>query len=552
MTKKIVSEKKSFELKNKSYLEDSVRFIHQSLTQMGISKKLVLKTELLSEETIVQFARHATENAVLFIQIRRFLGDASVSIRVSGEAFDPYESTIPSGELEDDEENAIRSILFRAHGEKFKYSHKNQVNRARILVGQSERTNLYATIAALFLGLLVGAIMKFILPGEFSDILGSYVFNPVKTMFMNALKIVIAPVVFFSIVTCVSQFKNIAELGKIGIKVMGMYIMTTVIAVLIGITFVLLIKPGEWGFATAGTIAVQQVSVDTNVDTSILHTIVNIVPSNFVQPFLESDTLQIIFLAVICGIAVGMIGEYSAVLKEIFEACNSLFLTITTMIAKLIPVAVFCSVILMIVEIGGSSLLSVLSAAVTQIFSVLCMICVYGILVLLVGRLNPLKFFSKNKEGMLTSFSLSSSSAAMPTNMRICTDKLGISSKVSSFSIPLGATVNMDGTCIYLSVLSLFLARAYGVEVPISAMISLGITIILLSLGAPGVPGSAFICLGVVLKQIHVPVEAVGLIMAVTPILDMFDTMSNTTGDMTTALIVAKSEKLLDLKKYNE
>ena len=165
--------------------------------------------------------------------------------------------------------------------------------------------------------------------------------------------------------------------------------------------------------------------------------------------------------------------------------------------------------------------------------------------------LNPITFFKKNREGMLTSFTLSSSSAAMPTNMRICTDSLGISPKVCNFSIPLGATVNMDGTCIFLTITGLFLARAYGVTVPQSAMVSLAITIILLSLGCPGIPGASIVCLCVILANLGVPIEAIGLIMGINPFLQMANTMSNTTGDIAASLIVARSEGLLDLETYN-
>ena len=151
---------------------------------------------------------------------------------------------------------------------------------------------------------------------------------------------------------------------------------------------------------------------------------------------------------------------------------------------------------------------------------------------------------------MLTSFTLSSSSAAMPTNLRICTEKLGISPKVANFSIPLGATINMDGFCIFLTVMGMFMARAYGVAIPPSGLLTLAITVILLSLGAPGVPGGGLVCLGIVLKTLHVPVEALGLIIAIYPLLDMLDTASNTSGDMAAALIVAKRMKLLDLDTY--
>jgi Na+/H+-dicarboxylate symporter len=288
------------------------------------------------------------------------------------------------------------------------------------------------------------------------------------------------------------------------------------------------------------------------VDTSILNTIINIIPSNFIRPFLEADTLQLIFLALIIGIAVGKIGEYTPVLSEFFEACNQLFLTLTTMIAKFIPVAVFCSISLMFVHLGGSSFLSLAGYFLTNVLEVFIMMGIYGLLIFVMTGLNPLTFFRKNKESMITSFTLSSSAAAMPVNIRTCTDKLGISPKVCNFSIPLGATINMDGTCISLVLAGLYLAKMYGVTVTPSMLAPLGLTIILLSLGCPSVPGAGMVCLGIVLTQLGVPISAIGLIIAIDPILDMFDTVSNVTGDISCALITAKKEGLVDMDIYND
>ncbi len=549
--KKVVNLKKKFSTDHMEYLAEAVEFVRSALQKLGINRKLAQKTELLCEESVVMLAQHAREGAALQVQIRRFFGDVSVHLYMQGSPYDPY-FAMPDGEADADalqSEEVIRSILLRSHDEKYKYRNKNGVNHVRILTGQSERTTNYATYIALAAGLLFGLFAKLVLPQSVTDAICTYALDPAKTMFMNALKIIIVPVVFFSIVTCFSQFQSLADFGKLGIKIVGMYLLTTVIAVGIGIGISSLIRPGTWGFALNG-IETTAVSVDTGVETGLLPMIVNIVPSNFLAPFLEADTLQIIFLAVLCGVAVGMIGQYSAVLKELFEACNSLFLTITTLIAKLIPIAVFVSVALMVVNMGGNSMLHVLSAAGVHVLCIALMLCAYAALILLLGRLNPLTFFKKIQEGMLTSFTLSSSSAAMPTNLRICTDKLGISPKVANFSIPLGATINMDGTCIYLAVTGLFLARAYGVEVSGAALLTMAITTVLLSLGAPGVPGAGLVCLGIILETLNVPVEAIGLIIAINPILDMFDTMSNTTGDMSAALIVAKSEKLLDQAIY--
>ena len=553
--KRFMNKKTEFPVSEQGVLAKGIEFVEEALEELSVPKKQALRIQLAVEELLSTLIQNSSPDAVIKIQVKKYLSDATVRIQAAGKEFILYESlaeeTETIDEMADDKaESAIRSVLLRSFGNDLKLSHKNGINQAQITVRQSGSSTVIWTLCALVLGLLFGAILKNLIPTVVSDGISTYVLHPIQTMFMNALKIIIGPVVFFSIVTCISQFSDLAELGRIAGKVMGMYLFTTVIAVLLAIGISSLIRPGQFGFALSFAGEISSISVDTDVDTSLLTTIVNIIPNNIVKPFLESDTLQIIFLGVLLGVAVGKIGKYAPILQDFFEACNSLFLTVTTMIAKLIPVIVFCSSALILVEMGGESILSVLGYFGTNILAVICMMVIYGLLILILARLNPLTFFKKNREGMLTSFTLCSSSAAMPTNLRTCTDKLGISPKVCNFSIPLGATVNMDGTCIFLVTAGLFLARAYAINVSWSALASLAITIILLSLGCPGVPGSGIVCLGIVLTNLGVPIDAIGLIMGVTSFVDMFNTTSNTTGDVAASLIVAKSEKLVNTDVY--
>lgn len=550
---KKIRESRTFNIAEETSISLCVDFVQEKLKQAGLDRKLLLKMMLLSEECAAMLRKHSDGKGQLRVRIRKSFGDLAVDLSASGEEFVPYEETGEIGEDTEAEEtqDAIRSILMKAYGEQFRYSHRNGENSFRLLAGQSGKKTLWMTVAALALGLAAGLILK-LLPAEWGEVSSTYLFNPVKTVFMNALKIIIAPVVFFSIATCISTFKNLAELGRIGAKVMGMYIITTILAVLLSSGVFNVLSPGETGMALTGSMATTAVEVNTNVDTSVLTTIVNIVPDNFLTPFTRSDTLQLIFLGVITGFAAGAIGRFSTRLKEMLEALNSLFLTITTMITRFIPVAVFCSFALMLIQMDSSSILSVLGAGGTVILTDFLMITLYALLILCLARLNPITFFRKIREGMLTSFSLCSSSAAMPTNMKICKEKLGIAPKIFSFSIPLGATVNMDGTCIILTIMGLFLAKIYGVAMTGSMLVSLVMTIVLLSLGAPGVPGVSIVCLGIVLNQIGVPLDAISLVIPIMTFLDMFETMSNTTGDMAVTTIVASNEKLMKADVYKK
>lgn len=542
--KKIAVYKNVFPADSATLSSDVADFVKDSMIRLGVQRKLSAKAVLLSEETAAQFLSHAPEGSSLRVLVRRHFTDTSVFLSMPGNEYDPFIA-------EDDSEDYYRALLYRSFGENYKYENRSHTNQVKIQAGQSEQSMLYYTILGLVLGVLFGCFAKFLLPASVSGAIGTYALDPIKTIFLNALKIIIAPVVFFSIATSLSQYNNIRELGRLGLKTIGMYLLTTVFAVALGFLMFSIFHPGQFGFALTGEAQVAEVSVEAGMGTSVLDTIVNIVPSNFLKPFVESETLQLIFLAVVCGFAVGKIGEYSAAVRKAFDALNSLFLTITSIFTKLIPLAVFASVSLLIVNMSSDSLLSVMGHMGVLILTLTAMIGVYGLLVLGIGRLNPITFFRNCRESMLTSFTLCSSSAAMPTNMKTCTEKLGISPKVSNFTIPLGATINMDGTCIYLVVTCLFLARAYGVEVPVSSIFSLAVTIILLSLGVPGIPGIGLVCLATALVEINVPVESIGLVIAIESIVDMFITMSNTTGDIAATLIVAKSEHLLNEDVYN-
>ena len=545
--------KADFDPKKPGTVGECTELIEKTLKELKTDRKLVLKSVLLSEEITALMTEHCTDNARLRVQIKKFPGDRVINISCEGEEFDPYldlgTGIAPEDNGDEITQQAISSLILKSLGEQMKFSHKSGMNSARISTGHSGKAMLINTVIALVLGIAAGLLLRFVLPADIAAGVSEYALTPAKTMFMNALKFVIGPIVFLSIATCISQFKDLSELGRLGAKVMGTYLFTTVMAVLFATGFSFLISPGQFGQFAGLNIAGEVAVAET--DTSLLSTIVNIVPSDVITPFLKSDTLQLIFMAVLVGIAVASLGKRAAFMEELLDSLNSVFLKITSMITSVLPVAIFCSISLIILNADINALTSMLSMAGAFFASDACMLAFYGLMILVVARLNPLTFFRKNREGMITSFVLSSSSAAMPTNMRTCTDKLGISPKVCSFSIPLGATVNMDGACIFMTIATLFLAKGYGIEITTPALLSLLVTIILLSLGAPGVPGAGIVCIGVALQSVGVPVEALGLIIGIYPFFDMFTTMSNTTGDVAAALVVAKREGLVDMDVYS-
>ncbi|MGN0483861.1 MAG: cation:dicarboxylate symporter family transporter [Lachnospiraceae bacterium] len=540
----------------KEEMERILNYVEKELKKYKLDKHDSIMTMLMVEESIVSLIQHAPKESELEIKFQKKLGDVNLTVCAQGEAFDISESRAVFGNMELDDvdestENAIRGLLFRSQADRIRYKNNAHKNTIQITVKRSDRKQLYFTLAALGAAVVLGGVFKILLPKAVQLALNEYIFSPVKTMFLNALKMIIGPVVFFSIVSCLSQFDSLRDLGKIGAKVMGMYLFTTFLAILVGLGVFFIIQPGNAalaGFVTDAAKSTIETANETNI--SILDTIINIVPSNFVKPFLEGNMLQIIFMAIICGVAVGMIGDYSKPLKDFFEACNMLFLKITTLIVKVIPLAVLCSITSLVMLTGTDMLAAIMSFVGTFLLALAVMVCVYCILVLIIGRLNPLKLVKKHAPTMLTNFSLASSNAAMPFNIESC-KRLGISSKVCAFSIPLGATVNMDGSCIYMVVAGLFLAKVFGVEMDHTALFSMIFSVVVLSIGAPGIPGSGLVCLSVLLVQLGIPTEALSLIIGIDSMMGMFRTAVNSTGDVAVSLIVAKTEHLLDNQKYH-
>ncbi len=542
--------RKSFSADNAG-IAQITEFVSRQLTDYGISEKDIKRADLAAEEAASFIIAHASEEEIT-VTIRSLLGRHFVEISAKGEKFSPSEG-VDIGKLSGEDVgpgalDMIRSILLKSMAERIRYRHAHGVNIIGFIARRSPRMFLYQTLGAMALAIITGLILSKTAPDVFNKGFDTYVLVPVKTMYMNALKMVVAPVVFFSIVSCIVRFSNISELGRIGGRILAMYMLTTIIATGVGIGSFMLFKPGGVIAPSASSEAVEKITSQT-MDVSIKDVIVGIVPSDFIQPFVESNMLQLIFLAVVCGICAGAIGRYSELVRQFFEALNELFLKITTTIIRFMPIAVFCAICSMMLDVGIGTILSVLGIFATFIFGLFVMMAVYCIIMCIVSRLNPIPFLKKYPQTMLQVFSMASSNASIPINMEAC-ENLGIARKLYSLSVPLGATVNMDGACVYMAVFALSLAKIYGVNVSGASIITMVISIIVLSVGAPGIPGSGLICLSVLLTQMGVPTEAIGLVMGIDSLVGMFRCMSNCTGDVAVSVAVAKREGLLDENVY--
>ena len=539
---------------NYNGFKQATEFVSDILDKHKISKEEKTKAILIIDEATDSLIKHGNENSEIVIKVKSFLGYVNVELSAPGEEYSLSSNMSSSSmyldeEYNDDIHNNIQNIILNSLPYNIKYKHKYGKNSICITIVKSKHSFLYQTLGAMAVALLLGTIFNNMVPAEINTALNDCILDPFKTMYMNALKMVIAPVVFLSIASCIVQFSDLSSLGRISGKIIGFYLFTTILSILIGIGIFFIVQPSATSITTNLITDSSSIS-PAAIDISIKDTIINIVPTNIIDPFYKSNMLQLIFIAALLGIATSLIKDYSDIIKNIFQGLNELFLKVTALIIKFIPIAVFCSIMSMVITMGIENMISVLVLFGTGLLGLVVIIIVYYLLILLLGRMNPIPFIKKYAPTMLQVFSLSSSNAAIPINMEACDKALGIKRKIYSLSIPLGATLNMSGTCIQLTIFALAFAKSYGVQISTSILISLVISIIVLAMGAPGIPGSALICLSVLIAQIGIPVEAIGIVIGIDPLCSMFRTMVNCLGDVAVSTIIAKNENEIDMSVY--
>lgn len=550
---KYFSKTKRFLCEEKSVV-GSMDFIQAALEECGTDRKKIVRVLLLAEEILVKLVSQNQEKTKesISIQVSSVLGETRIHIKGKGDKLEIPEAVVSLEDSDDPEaEEVIRNIVLKAYQDDLNMKFRNGMNSVTIRVAASRYKQLILTIGALLMGVLVGAVLKAFASQSCMDMLSDNLFSPVSTMFLNAVKFVVAPLVFFSIASCIGDYGDMKALGRIGGKVIGTYFATSFLAILIGTGVYGVFKIGDPALAGAVTdSASSAIANGAAVSSSVKDMVIGIIPSDIITPFLKMDMFQVIFIAFLLGFATKKIGQYSEPFRMALNTGNAVFSQATAIIIGFMPVSVFCSMAKMVISLDVKNLVKVLTWPAVIYFADILMICVYGLILLVVGRLNPLTFFRKFSPAMISAFTMASSSATIPVSIEMCGTRLGIAKKVYSFAIPLGATINMDGSCITQMISALFMAKIFGIPITMSLVVSIALTIFVLSVGAPGVPGGALVCIALLLPQYGIPVEGISLIMGLYSIVGMMQTCVNVTGDATVTTIVARSEGLIDLEKF--
>ena len=390
---------------------------------------------------------------------------------------------------------------------------------------------------------LVLAIAAGLLLQKHAQFAETYI-KPFGTIFLNLLKFIVVPIVLFSIMCGIISMRDIKKVGAIGLKTVVYYMCTTAFAITIGLIGGNLFKK------MFPVIATTDLSYQVGEKTSLMDTIVNIFPSNFISQMAEANMLQVIVMALLIGFAIILVGEEKN--TRIITACNDLndvFMKCMEMILKLSPIGVFC-LLCPVVAANGATIIG--SLAMVLLAAYVCYIVhavvVYSFAVKTIGGISPLTFFKEMLPAIMFAFSSASSVGTLPINME-CTEKLGTSREIASFILPLGATINMDGTAIYQGVCAIFIASCYGIHLTLPQMLTIIFTATLASIGTAGVPGAGMVMLAMVLTSVGLPVDGIALVAGVDRIFDMGRTTVNITGDASCCVIVSNLEKKREARK---
>ncbi|MCI5720860.1 MAG: dicarboxylate/amino acid:cation symporter [Emergencia sp.] len=410
-----------------------------------------------------------------------------------------------------------------------------------------KKLSLSTTIfIALISGAVLGVIIHYALPAGYlkDEIIVGGIFYVVGQGFIRLMQMLVVPLVFCSLVCGSMAIGDTKTLGKVGVKTIGFYLVTTMMAVTLALTVAQLINPG----IGVNLSAVEQKDVTAAEPTAMVDTLLNIIPKNPIGSMANGDMLPIIVFALFVGVMLAKLGTKVSTVSNFFSQFNDIMMEMTMTVMKLAPVGVFCLIAKTFAEIGFDAFVPMLKYMLA-VFLALIIQClgVYQILLFVFTRLNPVKFIKKFFPVMMFAFTTATSNATIPMSIDTLEKKMGVSRKISSFTVPLGATVNMDGTSIMQGVAVIFIAQAYGIDLSLGQLVTVVATATLASIGTAGVPSVGLVTLSMVLTSVGLPVEGIAFIMGIDRILDMTRTAVNITGDAVCTTIVAKQNG--ELKK---
>ena len=518
--------------------------IEEYLREHNTDAKDIQTALLLLEEVSVRFLEHSPNDPVK-VRVRNRLG--SISLILSNEA----EDFNPISEIKDwgtESEDYFRTLILRANAEKLDYARQSGRNVVHIKARKPKNRMMVLALLMLVAGTVLGLVMVHIMGVGSAKAFDYQVFETVSAMFFNALGMLIIPMIFCSVVTTIAGLSSLSDTGRLGGKALRTYMTTTALAILVGFGSAYLFLPRKLpdavmtlaeGHATASTV---QLGRDT---------LIGLIPKDIVAPIQNANIMQVMLLAVFVGMALGVLGEKIQVLNRLIEDLTNLFQTLVNMVAAFMPLVTLTATASLMINVGLPVIPLLGRLILTEIIAVAIMWVIYS-LQLGIRGISPIPFWRALPGYFRKSGLPNYSGAYLPYSMELCTRKFGVSPRVTSFTTSLGATINMDGACVHFVLCSILFARLYNVALDANMIATIAIAVFILSMGDSAVQNSSLISMTSILTMMGVPTSALGLILGIDALLDMFRCGSNIIGDLSATLTIGKSEGEMDVEKYNE
>lgn len=398
-------------------------------------------------------------------------------------------------------------------------------------------------LIGMVLGLFVGSFFHWIRveDGLVTNFLVDGVFDFGGQIFIASLKLLVVPLVFFSLVCGASNLSDGSSMGRIGLKTLALYMFTTAIAITLALTVATTVNPG------LGIDLFTSTEFVAKEAPSLKQVLINIFPTNPLKSMVDGNMLQVIVFAILVGVAISRCGDIGIRVRASLQDWNEVIMRLILMMMMVAPVGVFCLMVTLFANMGLSAIADLIKYFLTVILVLfLHFSLTYSILVRVLAGLNPITFYRRFSPVMAYAFSTSSSNATLPITLEAVQHRIGVKNEVASFTVPLGATINMDGTAIMQGVATVFIAQAYNIDISLTGYLMVILTATLASIGTAGVPGVGLITLALVLQQVGLPVEGIALIIGVDRLLDMIRTAINVTGDAAVSTIVGRTEGKFD------
>lgn len=525
---------------NPGSLTEILDFVDEQLDALGIDPHKKNSTRFKLEDGVNDLIQHAADGARIKVGVRKSFHGISVNLSCAGSRIDfrKYMKDVFSGDIDEEAETVILANLLKHYESDIHLSHRNNINRVTLDVSRKKANRLVVSASAMLLGVVAGLVLKTACSQELSMYLANSVFDTGTAFFLRAIKMLISFLVFFSIASGFSGFRDLKELGRVLGVVLGMFVLTAFAAIPVSYGIFNILPAGSEALRFASDSSVQIGAMSTARSTSEM--ILGILPESFLKAFIDIDMTQLLSIAILTGIAVTRMERYTLEVSSALSAIDELFQKMTLVIVRFMPACIFCSMAKMIIKLDFRAIGS-LAGWMGLIY--LCDIVIILLLLVMVavgGKTSPTWYLRQLGSLLPSSYAMASSNAVMPLTIETCRDKLKISPKIYSFAIPLGIIVNKSGSCALLLVSTLFLARVYGVTIAGGALASLFFSVFMLSIAAPAVPGGLLLCLTVLLPELGIPIEGISLLMGLYFLVAMIDTMTNVTSTVSVSYVANK------------